>query len=119
LTHKHIEALQGAEYEYIIGARLKNESEAIKGQVIQREYLDGTVHIMHQNDSQRLIVQYKELKRVLKDEKTSMSLKTASEITHNMYKVTCQLLDSKHIKSTDVFHACIIFCESFYDAKIK
>ena len=43
---------------------------------------------------------YKELERVLKEEKSSISLKTASEITHNMYQITYQLPESKHIKST-------------------
>jgi transposase len=40
---------------------------------------------------------YKELERVLKEEKSTLSLKTASEITHNMYQITYQLPDSKHI----------------------
>ena len=43
---------------------------------------------------------YKELERVLKKEKSSLSLKMASEITHNIYKITYQLPESKHIKST-------------------
>ena len=45
-------------------------------------------------------VVYKELERVLNEEKASISLKTVSEITQNMYQVTCQLPDSRHIKST-------------------
>ena len=45
-------------------------------------------------------VVYKELERVLNEEKASITLKTASEITQNMYQVTYQLPDSKHIKST-------------------
>jgi len=228
LTEKNIEALQGGEYEYIIGARLKNESESIKEQILQNEYHDNTVHIIHQNEGKRLIVNYtskrakkdlynrqrglkrleklvksgrltksninnrgynkylqlkgeiaieidyqkfeqdskwdglkgyitntklsddivienyrnlfhielafrmsktdlrirpiyhrlrhrieahiciaftaytvyKELERVLREEKASISLKIASEITHNMYQITYQLPDSKHIKST-------------------
>ena len=43
---------------------------------------------------------YKELERVLKEENSSISLKTASEITHNMYQITYQLPDSRHIKTT-------------------
>jgi len=42
---------------------------------------------------------YKELERVLKEENSSLSLKTASEITHNMYQIIYQLPESKHIKS--------------------
>jgi transposase len=45
---------------------------------------------------------YKELERVLKEEKSSLSLKKASEITHNMYQITYQLPDSKYIKSTSL-----------------
>jgi hypothetical protein len=42
---------------------------------------------------------YKELERVLYAEKSSLSLKRASEITHNMYQITYTLPDSKHTKS--------------------
>ncbi|MDR0206034.1 MAG: IS1634 family transposase [Bacteroidales bacterium] len=66
LTEKNIEALQGGEYEYIIGARLKNESESIKEQILQKEYHDDTVHIIHQNEGKRLIVNYTS-KRAKKD----------------------------------------------------
>jgi len=228
LTNKNIAALQEAEYEYIIGARLKNESESVKELIIRREYQDETAKIIYQDENKRLIVNYsakrakkdfynrrkgllrlekrvksgkltksninnrgynkylqlageidikidyqkfeqdalwdglkgyitntklsddivlenyrnlfhierafrmsktdlrirpvyhrlrhrieahiciaftaytvyKELERVLHEEKASMSLKTASEITHNMYRITYQLPDSKYIKST-------------------
>lgn len=42
---------------------------------------------------------YKELERVLYEEKSSLSLKEASELTHNMYQVTYTLPESKHTKS--------------------
>lgn len=42
---------------------------------------------------------YKELERVLKLEKSTLSLKKAAELTHNMYQVTYTLPDSKHTKS--------------------
>jgi len=41
---------------------------------------------------------YKELERVLKLEKSTLSLKKAVEITHNMYQITYTLPDSKHTK---------------------
>jgi transposase len=228
LTKKNITALQEGAYEYIIGARLKNESKSIQQQIIQRAYQDGTVHVIDQKENQRLIIHYsvkrakkdfynrrkglsrlekriksgkltksninnrgynkyleldgvidvkidyqkfeqdaiwdglkgyttntklsnedvlesyrnlfyierafrmsktdlrirpvyhrlrhrieahiciaftaytvyKELERVLKEENSSISLKTASEITHNMYQITYQLPDSRHIKTT-------------------
>jgi len=43
---------------------------------------------------------YKDLERVLYAEKSSLSLKRAAEITHNMYQITYTLPDSKHTKST-------------------
>ena len=42
---------------------------------------------------------YKELERVLYQEKSNLSLKRAAEITHNMYQITYTLPESKHTKS--------------------
>lgn len=42
---------------------------------------------------------YKELERVLSQEKSTLSLKKASELTHNMYEITFTLPESKHTKS--------------------
>lgn len=42
---------------------------------------------------------YKELERVLYEEKSTLSLKKATEITHNMYQITYTLPESKHTKS--------------------
>lgn len=42
---------------------------------------------------------YKELERVLYEEKSTLSLKKAAEITHNMYQITNTLPESKHTKS--------------------
>jgi transposase len=42
---------------------------------------------------------YKELERVLYQEKSKLSLKKAAELTHNMYQVTFMLPESKHTKS--------------------
>lgn len=42
---------------------------------------------------------YKELERLLSQEKSKISLKKAAELTHNMYQITYTLPDSKHTKS--------------------
>ena len=42
---------------------------------------------------------YKELERVLYKEKSTLSLKKAAELTHNMYQITFTLPESKHTKS--------------------
>lgn len=42
---------------------------------------------------------YKELERVLYEEKSTLSLKKAAELTHTMYQITYTLPESKHTKS--------------------
>lgn len=42
---------------------------------------------------------YKELERALHDKKSTLSLKQAAELTHNMYHVQYTLPQSKHTKS--------------------
>lgn len=42
---------------------------------------------------------YKELERVLYKEKSSLSVKKAAELTHNMYEITYTLPESKYTKS--------------------
>jgi transposase len=42
---------------------------------------------------------YKELERVLHQEESKLSLKKAAELTHNMYQITYQLPESKHVKT--------------------
>jgi transposase len=42
---------------------------------------------------------YKELERILYKEKSTLSLKKAAELTHNMYQITYTLPESKHTKT--------------------
>lgn len=42
---------------------------------------------------------YKELERVLYKERSSLSLKKAAELTHNMYQISYMLPESKHVRS--------------------
>ena len=42
---------------------------------------------------------YKELERVLRKEKSKLSLKKAAELTHNIYQITYTLPESRHTKS--------------------
>ncbi len=42
---------------------------------------------------------YKELERVLYKEKSTLSIKKAAELTHNMYEITFTLPESKHTQS--------------------
>ena len=42
---------------------------------------------------------YKELERILYKEKSTLSLKKAAEVTHNMYEISYSLPESKHTKT--------------------
>jgi transposase len=66
LSHKNIVALEQEGYQYIIGARLKNESEEIQQQIIRQKYNDGDVYVIDKSENQRLIVHYS-AKRAKKD----------------------------------------------------
>lgn len=58
LSTENIKALEANNYEYIIGARLKNESGTIKSQILKAQYCDGTTIAFKKSDNTRLIVSY-------------------------------------------------------------
>jgi transposase len=58
LTNKNIKALEGKGYEYIIGARIKNESEKTKAQILTHSFSDGATISIKEKDVTRLIVNY-------------------------------------------------------------
>ncbi len=66
LSNNNIKALQEKGYEYIIGARLKNESENIKHQILQTKYENGTSRSIEKSESSRLIINYSNT-RAIKD----------------------------------------------------
>ncbi|MCP4457654.1 MAG: hypothetical protein GY816_06460 [Cytophagales bacterium] len=43
LSNENTEALQLKRYEYIIGARLKNESQKLKNQILSKQLSDGQI----------------------------------------------------------------------------
>ena len=67
LSRDNIEALKSREYEYIIGARLKNEPDKIKQQILQKDWSDGKTITIKKDDKTRLIVAYT-ANRAIKDE---------------------------------------------------
>jgi len=65
LSQSNIEALQAGGYDYILGGRLKNESEAIKARILDLSPTEGRpIELSHRNG--RLIVTYSQ-KRAHKD----------------------------------------------------
>jgi len=67
LSSNNLEALQKQGYRYILGARIKNESNSIKKQIQSEEWSDGKMVCLTKPDNTRLIVAYS-LKRAGKDE---------------------------------------------------
>jgi transposase len=58
LSNTNIEALEQKQYEYIIGARLKNESKDIKQEILAATFIDGTTISILKPPSKRLIINY-------------------------------------------------------------
>lgn len=58
MSDKNIKQLIGNKYEYIIGARIKNETEKIKQQILSLKLDDEASAELNKNNEQRLIVSY-------------------------------------------------------------
>lgn len=67
LSKQNIQSFIDDGYEFILGARPKNESEQIKKQILEMELDYGQVKVIHKKDSIRLIVSKSE-NRAKKDE---------------------------------------------------
>jgi transposase len=60
LSGENIMQLQSQGYEYILGARIKNETKPIKQQILSLSLKNGESHIIQKNERNRLIVSYSE-----------------------------------------------------------
>jgi transposase len=58
LSNENIKALESKQYEYIIGARIKSESEKIKEHILENEFVDGMIISIEKQTHSRLIVNY-------------------------------------------------------------
>lgn len=58
LSNENIIALEADNYEYILGARLKNETEKIKSEILKNKFTDGATISLNKTDNTRLIVNY-------------------------------------------------------------
>jgi transposase len=66
LSNENIQMLQTNNYQYIIGARIKNETNKIKEKILKENWQDGYSISLQKNKYQRIIVSYSD-KRALKD----------------------------------------------------
>lgn len=67
LSSDNITLLEQRHYQYILGARIKNETEVIKDKLLQAKLPDGQHTIIKKQGNQRLIVAYSD-KRAVHDE---------------------------------------------------
>ena len=60
LSNKNIETLKQKKYQYILGARIKNEPSIIKNKILSQSLLDNQSTIIKRADGSSLILSYKE-----------------------------------------------------------
>jgi transposase len=58
LSNDNIKSLKEKGYEYIIGARIKNETEKIKNQILQERFENGTIKSIIKSKDDRIIINY-------------------------------------------------------------
>ena len=88
LSKENIALLIQHQYCYILGARIKNESHAVKQQVLSLSINDGEHSCIVKQDGTRLIISYSE-KRAIKDEhnrKRGLKKLEKSIRSHNLTK---------------------------------
>ena len=58
LSNKNIQALQDNHYEYILGARIKNEAAAVKEQILSLQLANGSSCMITKDSAAKLIISY-------------------------------------------------------------
>jgi transposase len=58
LSNDNIEQLQNKQYEYILGARIKNESQALKKEILALKLKNGESIAIKKNEHSKLIISY-------------------------------------------------------------
>jgi transposase len=58
LSKKNIEELQSKDYEFILGARIKNESRKIKEKILSLKLRNGESKIIKKSDNLKLLISY-------------------------------------------------------------
>ena len=58
LSSANIKALEEAKYEYILGARIKNEGDQIKKKIFEKGFKNGQLRSIKKQDNLRLILSY-------------------------------------------------------------
>ena len=74
LSTKNIEALEEAKYQYILGARPKNDTAEVKKKILSMNLLDGQVRSFKRKDGRRVVVSmsYKRAKNDAKNRRDGL-----------------------------------------------
>lgn len=67
LSSNNIKNLQENSYEFILGARIKNESETVKSKIVERNLQDNEFAVIEKSENLKLIISYSD-KRAKKDQ---------------------------------------------------
>jgi transposase len=62
LSRSNITALEEKGYEYILGARIKNENDAVKSQILAAGLTDGMICSFSKGSNQRLIINHSKIR---------------------------------------------------------
>jgi len=66
MSKKNLSELKQKAYQYIIGARIKNESAAIRNRILSFEFDNGESAVLSKDNGDRLLISYS-AKRAKKD----------------------------------------------------
>jgi transposase len=94
LSNKNIQLLIEKNYEYILGARIKNESNLIKSSILKLKLQDGASQSITKSNKQQLIISYSN-KRAKKDAHNRKRGLAKLEKTLNAGKLSKQHINNK------------------------
>jgi transposase len=93
LSHKNIQSLMDNNYEYILGARVKNESREVKAQILALNLVNGQSTAIDKDQHTKLIISYSQA-RAIKD-----SSNRERGITKLQKLIKCNRLTKAHINN--------------------
>jgi len=94
LSKKNINALVNKQYQFILGARIKNESQEIINRILSLKLDDGESQIIKRDDSSNLIISYKK-SRAINDQRNRKKGLEALEKKVKSGKLTKKNINNK------------------------
>ena len=94
LSNKNIQGLIDKQYQYILGARIKNENEVVTQQILSAKLDDGQSCIINREDGSRLVLSYKK-SRAINDKKNRTKGIESLEKKVKSGKLTKQNINNK------------------------